>query len=276
MNLVGFEKAIIWLRRATFYAVVVAVLGYVVMPLVITLWVAFFSDQVISFPPAGYTVSWFPRAWTTGGFRDAFLLSAKLGLLAMLCGLAIGVPAAVAIARGDFRGKELINTLLLSPLMIPAVVSGCAMYLYYIEIELASDVPLAGTFPGLLVAHVVITIPWVVRLVTASLVGMDRAVEEASMNLGANRLVTFWRVTLPVIKPGIVAAALFSFIASFADLERSMFLVGPGKQTLSVAIITYLEWQLDPVIMAVATIQITIIGASLVISDHYVKLSRAF
>lgn len=276
MNSVLAERTLIGLRKATFHVVVALVLAFVVMPLVITYWVAFFSDSVISFPPEGYTLSWFPRAWSTGGFRSAFLLSAQLALASMACGLLVGVPASVAIARSSFRGKELVNTILLSPLMIPAVVSGCAMYLYYIEIEIASDVPLAGTFPGLLIAHVLITIPWVVRLVTASLVGMDRAIEEASMNLGANRFVTFWRVTLPVIKPGIVAAALFSFIASFADLEKSMFLIGPGKQTLSVAIITYLEWQLDPVIMAVATMHITIIGAALVISDHYVKLSRAF
>lgn len=264
------------LQRLAFRAAVALVLAYVVLPLVITVWVAFFADSLIAFPPKGYTFGWFARALASESFLSAFWLSARLAAAATLCGLLLGVPAALAIARGRFRGKEWLNHLLLSPMMIPAVVSGCAIYLYYIEVELATEWPLAGTYGGLLVAHVLITIPWVVRLVTASLVGMDRAVEEASMSLGANRWVTFRRITLPVIKPAIVASALFGFVASFSDLEKSMFLVGPGKQVLSVAMVTYLEWQLDPMIMAVATLQIALIAAALLISDHYVKLSRAF
>lgn len=264
------------LRRLAFRATVALVLAYVVLPLVITVWVAFFADSLIAFPPKGYTIGWFAKAAASESFLAAFWLSARLAAAATLCGLLVGVPAALAMARGTFRGKEWVNTVLLSPMMIPAVVSGCAIYLYFIEVELATDWPLAGTYGGLLVAHVLITIPWVVRLVTASLLGMDRAIEEASLSLGASRWVTFRRVTLPVIKPAIVAAALFGFVASFSDLEKSMFLVGPGKQVLSVAMVTYLEWQLDPMIMAVATLQIALIAVALVVSDHYVKLSRAF
>lgn len=264
------------LRRYAFLLAVALVLAYVVLPLLITVWVAFFVDTVITFPPKGYTLAWFGRALASDTFRDALWLSIRLASVATLCGLLLGVPAALAIARGNFPGKEWVNNVLLSPLMIPAVVSGCAIYLYFIEVELATDWPLAGTYLGLGLAHVLITIPWVVRLVTASLVGMERSIEEASLSLGASPWTTFWRITLPVIKPAIVAAALFGFIVSFSDLEKSMFLVGPGKQTLSVAIVTYLEWQLDPMIMAVATLHITLIGLALVISDHYVKLSRSF
>lgn len=264
------------LRRLVYLGTVALVLSYVVLPLVITVWVAFFADALISFPPRGYTLAWFARAMSSDSFLAAFWLSARLAAAATLCGMLVGVPAALAIARGRFKGRELVNQVLLSPMMIPAVVSGCAIYLYFIEVELATELPLAGTYGGLLVAHVLITIPWVVRLVTASLLGMDGAIEEASMSLGANRWVTFRRITLPVIKPAIVAAALFGFVASFSDLEKSMFLVGPGKQVLSVAMVTYLEWQLDPTIMAVATLQIALIGVALLVSDHYVKLSRAF
>lgn len=272
----GPDRLLSALRRLAFRGTVALVLAYVVLPLLITVWVAFFADTVISFPPSAYTLRWFKDAIAAQSFRDALWMSARLAVVATCCGLLIGIPAALAIARGSFRGKEAVNTLLLSPMMIPAVVSGCAIYLYYIEIELATDWPLAGTYGGLLLAHVLITIPWVVRLVTASLLGMDRTLEEASMSLGANRWTTLRRVTLPVIKPSIVAAALFGFIVSFSDLEKSMFLVGPGKQTLSVAIVTYLEWKLDPMIMALATLHILLIGLALVVSDHYVKLSRAF
>ncbi|WP_141211540.1 ABC transporter permease, partial [Brucella grignonensis] len=118
--------------------------------------------------------------------------------------------------------------------------------------------------------------PWVLRLVIASLSGLDPAVEEASLSLGASRVVTFFRITLPIIKPGIVAGGLFAFIFSFGDLEKSLLLVGPGRSTLPIAMLNYLEFRTDPTIMSVATIQILIIGAALIISDRYVRLSRTF
>jgi putative spermidine/putrescine transport system permease protein len=121
---------------------------------------------------------------------------------------------------------------------------------------------------------VLIAIPWTVRLITASLVGMDRAVEEAAQSLGANRLTTFRRVTLPAILPGIVAAALFGFIASFGNLEMSLFLVGPGRTTLPIAILQYLEWKIDPTIAAVSVLQILFIGGAMLLTDRFVKIGR--
>jgi len=103
---------------------------------------------------------------------------------------------------------------------------------------------------------------------------MNRTIEEAAQNLGANRFTTFWRITLPTIRPGIVAAALFSFVNSFGNLEMSLFLVGPGRTTLPIAILQYLEWKIDPTVAAAAVLQIVVISIALLITDHYVKLSR--
>ena len=114
------------------------------------------------------------------------------------------------------------------------------------------------------------------RLVTASLVGLDRSIEEAAQNLGATPATVLRRVTLPMIKPAMIAASLFSFIISFGDLEKSLFLVGPGRITIPIAILNYLEWSLDPTITAVSTVQIAVIALAMIVSDHYVKLSRAF
>jgi putative spermidine/putrescine transport system permease protein len=164
----------------------------------------------------------------------------------------------------------------MSPLMIPAIVSGSAIYLYYIEIQIWSDFQLASTFYGLALAHTLIAIPWILRLLTASLAGLDPAIEEASLSLGASRLVTFFRITLPMIRPGITAGALFGFIASFGDLEKSLLLVGPGRTTLPIAMVNYLQYRTDPTIMAVATIQVLIVAAALIISDRYVRLGRTF
>jgi putative spermidine/putrescine transport system permease protein len=113
-----------------------------------------------------------------------------------------------------------------------------------------------------------------VRLLTASLGGVDRSIEEAAQNLGATPLNTFWRVTLPAIKPGIVAAALFSFIVSFGNLEMTLFLVAPGQTTLPIAILQYLQWRIDPTIAAVSLLQIALIATGMLVSDRYVKLTR--
>lgn len=269
-------RAAVLLRRAAFAAAVAIVLGFVVGPLVCVVWVAFFANKIIAFPPEAYTTAWFASAWRTESFREGFLLSAQVALMAMSGGLLIGVPASLALVRYPFPGRQAISTLLLAPLIVPGIVIGSSVFVFYIRVETATDFQLASTIPGLVLAHILVTIPWTVRLVTASLVGMDRAVEEAAANLGANPWVTFYRVTLPVIKPGIIAAALFSFIVSFIDLEKSLFLVGPGRTTLPIAVINYLEWTMDPTIAAVATMQIAIVGAALLLADRYVKLSRAF
>jgi putative spermidine/putrescine transport system permease protein len=161
-------------------------------------------------------------------------------------------------------------------MIVPGIVGGAALFIFFVEIEIMSDIRIAGTMGGLLLAHSIIALPWTVRLVTASLSGYDRSIEEAARSLGANPLTAFWRVTLPLIKPGIVAAGLFSFVISFIDLEKSIFLVGPGRTTLQIAIVSYLEWNLDSTVAAVATVQIVIISTLLWVSDRYASLSRAF
>jgi putative spermidine/putrescine transport system permease protein len=255
---------------------VFATLLFVVTPLIAVMWVSFFSNKVISFPPQGYSVDWYLNAWRLDTFRESFLLSLKVSALATGISLLIGVPAALAMVRGNFPGKAAIGTLLMSPMMIPGVVAGSALYVYFIQFELLTEVQVAATFPGLIAAHSVLTIPWIVRLVMASLLSNGSQVEEAALNLGATPWTVIRRVTLPLARPGLVAGGLFSFIVSFTDLEKSIFLVGPGSTTLPIAIVNYLEWNLDPTVSAVATIQILMIGAALVFSDRYVKLSRAF
>ena len=182
---------------------------FVLLPLATTIWVAFFSNKILSFPPEGYTAAWFVQAWNLVDFRNGFILSLEVAVSASVLALCLGVPAALAIGRYQFRGRELINTVLMSPLMIPAIVSGSAIYLFYIDVQIWSDIQLASTFYGLTLAHTLIAIPWVLRLLVASLAGLNPAIEEASLSLGASRLVTFFRITLPVIRPGITAGALF-------------------------------------------------------------------
>jgi putative spermidine/putrescine transport system permease protein len=260
-----------------FYRLATAlVVGFIVLPLVIVVWASFFANKILSFPPQGYTFDWYIRAWTHEEFRDGLILSLKTALFASAGSLALGVPAGYALARYKFRGRELISNILLAPMIVPGIVGGAAMYIFYIDIEIMTDVQVAGTAPGLYLAHLLVALPWTVRLSTAALIGFDTAISDAAASLGASGLTIFVRIVLPVIRPAVIASALFAFVASFIDLEKSLFLVSPGRTTLQIAIMNYLEWNLDSTIAAVATVQIVIIAILLLITNRYAQLSRAF
>lgn len=249
-------------------------LGFILLPLIFVTWLAFFRQEIPSFPPEGYSLQWFTAAANNKSFIDGFILSLEVGVAATLIGLVLGVPASLALVRHHIPLGSGISTFLLLPLVMPGIVLGTATYVFQIEVEVATEIPVMGSLIGLIAAHSLVVIPWVVRLVTASLAGFDRSIEEAAQNLGAGPFTTFWRVTLPSIRPGIVAAALFGFVTSFGNLEMSLFLVGPGRTTLPIAILQYLEWKIDPTVAAASLIQIVLIAVAMIVTDRYVKLSR--
>lgn len=249
-------------------------LFYILVPLISVTWLSFYKQEIPSFPPEGYSLRWYASIVDNDRFVDGLGLSVELGVIATAIGLAVGVPAALCLSRFRFPGREALNNLLLLPIMVPGVVLGTALYVFHVETEIATGLPVLGSFIGLLSGHVLVVIPWVVRLVLASLAGFDRTLEEAAQNLGADRWTTFRRVTLPGILPGVVAGAMFGFVASFGNLEMSLFLVGPGRTTLPIAILQYLEWKIDPSIAAVSVVQIALIGGSMLITDRFVKISR--
>ncbi len=249
-------------------------LAFIVMPLVFVVWLAFFEQEIPSFPPEGYSVKWFGAILGNRNFTGGFSVSLQVGVAATLIGLALAVPASLAIARRRFIGRGAVNTLLLMPLVVPGIVLGTSIYVAQIEVEIATGLPLLGQTLGLVAAHVLVVVPWVVRLVTASLDGRDPSVEEAAQSLGATPWTTFRRVTLPAIRPGIVAGALFGFVMSFGNLEMSLFLVGPGRTTLPIAILQYLEWKIDPTVAAVSVVQIVLIATAMIVTDRFVKISQ--
>jgi len=249
-------------------------MAYLLLPLFFVTWLAFFAQEIPSFPPDDYSLKWFRAVPGNDRFVSGFILSLQVASIATLLGISIGVPAAVCLVRMKFTGREVVSSLLLLPLVVPGIVLGIALYVFHVETEILTEIPILGSIGGLIAGHVLIVIPWTVRLVTASLVGMDRAIEEAAQSLGADRFTTFRRITLPSILPGMVAAAMFGFISSFGNLEMSLFLVGPGRTTLPIAILQYLEWKIDPTIAAVSVLQILFIGVAMLLTDRFVKISR--
>ena len=247
---------------------------YILLPLFFVFWLSVFNQEIPSFPPDRYSLRWFSALVEYREFTSGFILSLQVGVIATFVGLVLGLPAALVIVRSQINGRGLLNSLLLAPMVVPGVVLGTALYVFQIEAEIATGLPVMGSFLGLVIAHSLIVVPWTVRLICANLFGVDRTIEEAAYNLGAGPITTFFKITLPMIRPGLVAATLFGFVASFGNLEMSLFLVGPGRTTLPIAILQYLEWKIDPTVAAASVLQIALIALALLITDHYVKLSR--
>jgi putative spermidine/putrescine transport system permease protein len=243
-------------------------------PLFFVVWMSLFRDAIPSFPPSGYTLDWYVRAWNTPAFANGFLFSLRIALIAASIGVLAGVAAAFGLVRFRFRGAQTIRTILMLPLLIPGIVAGVAIYLFYLRAENFLDVDILGSATSLVLAHVCLTLPWTLRLVTAGLTGADLSIEEAARNLGANSWTVFYRVTLPMLRPSLVASFLFSFIVSFENLEVSLPLVGAGMSTLPIAVMQYLEFNLDPTIAAVASVQVILLGIVMLVTDRFVKLSQ--
>lgn len=247
---------------------------YILLPLLFVTWLSFYRQEIPSFPPEGYSLHWYAQAVQNDRFIDAFLFSAQLGAIATSIGLLLAVPAALGLSRLRFHGHGFAGNLLLMPLVVPGIVLGIAIYVFQTEIQIATELPILGSLPSLVWGHVLLVIPWAFRLITASLAGFDRTLEEAAQSLGANRFTTLRRVTLPAVLPGIVAGGMFGFVASFGNLEMSLFLVGPGRLTLPIAILQYLQWKIDPTIASISVLQIAIIAIAMLVTDRFVKLSR--
>jgi putative spermidine/putrescine transport system permease protein len=262
------------LQRLPFQLLVVAAFTLMLAPVVTVVTISVFRDEIVTFPPSGFTLDWYVNAWSRREFARGFVTSLQVAAAATLIGVPLGTAAAYAIVRSRLPGVSAMGTVLLAPLAVPAVVAGTALYMFYLRAEFWLDRDITQTLEGLVAAHVLLTIPWTVRLVTASLQGLDRSAEEAAANLGARPFTVFRRVTLPAMRPGIIAASLFSFIQSFENLELSLLLVGPGRTTLPVAMLNYLEFRVDPTLAAVATVQIVLIAVLMLVTDRFVSIAR--
>ena len=206
----------------------------------------------LQFPPSDLTLYWYeniqPRLW------EALGVSVSVAAVAATVGTVLGVPAALGIVRGNLPGKTLIATLFRAPLQIPFIVIGIAFLQTYYFFADAVGFGLQGTFAGLALGHVFVATPYVVGSVGAALQRFDVRLEEAALSLGANRLTTFRRVTLPIIMPGIYAGALFAFMVSFGDVPISLFLASATYTTLPLEIFHGMEFDFDAAVLAISTV----------------------
>jgi putative spermidine/putrescine transport system permease protein len=219
-----------------------------------------FSEHRLAFPPDGFTLAWYGRI--PARFAHDIVTSLVVAAAATLIGIPCGIMAAFPLVRGRFPGRAALSGLLLSPVMLPMLVVGIALYQAYLAFGRVSGVQVGGTLAGLIFAHASFTGAYVLRSVAAVLEATGTRLEEAAFDLGASRWRTFHRVTLPLIKPGVVAGAVLAFLVSFDNLPISLFLTGPQLTPLPIAIFNYIEFNLDPMILALSAL---VTGGSLVL-----------
>lgn len=242
------------------------------LPLIFTVYLSVFDETIITFPPRGYTLHWY--ADILPQFGGALRTSLLVALAAAAISLLLGVPASIGLSRYRFPGRSALSTFLLSPLTIPGIAIGLGIYVLAIQVEEWNGAALAGSMALLIAAHVLIALPWVVRLGLTALANSDPAAEEAAASLGAPPWRVLWRVTLPRMRAGIVAGGLFAFIVSFENLEMTLFLIAPGMTTLPISVLQYLQYHIDPLVAAVAVVQVALVAAALILLDRQVSLSQ--
>ena len=241
---------------------------FMLAPILIVCVVAFTPTGYLSIPTTEWSLRWFKAIARYPEFVQAFWMSLGIGALSSTIAVAFSVPAALAIARYRFRGREALTALFLSPLMIPHVVLGIAFLRFFTQIGLG------GTYTGLVLAHIVIVFPFALRLALASAVGMDRAVENAAISLGASGFTTFRRVTLPLILPGVASGWMLAFIQSFDEVTMTVFIAAPGASTLPVRMFLYIQDNIDPLVTSVSAAVIAVTVAFMLVLDRVYGLEK--
>lgn len=211
-----------------------------------------FTPEMLSFDPEGYSLKHYRDFFTNERWQNALRNSAMIAPVATLLSVGLGTLAAIGLSAEHVPFRRAIMAVLISPMIVPLIISAAGMYFFY------SKIGLQGTYWGVVLAHAVLGIPFVIITVTATLVGFDRSLTRAAANMGASPVTTFFRVQMPLILPGVISGGLFAFITSFDEVVVVLFVGSAGQKTLPWQMFTGLREQISPTILAVATILVAI------------------
>jgi putative spermidine/putrescine transport system permease protein len=238
--------------------VLVAAILFLLAPIAVVVVASFNSGAVMSFPPESFTTRWY--AEIKPEFYHAIRVSVVVAASSAALSVLVGVPGALALCRGRFPGRALLSALCLSPLMVPALVTGVALYQCALVLWDVTRITIGGTLAGIVLGHLTFGVPFVIRAVVAGHARFDRSIEEAAQSLGAAPLLTFWLVTLPILRPSVISGAVLAFAMSFDDVPIALFMGGGDATTLPVQIFTTVQFDLSGDVMAVASL---VVAASL-------------
>ncbi|MHB8620020.1 MAG: ABC transporter permease [Chloroflexota bacterium] len=233
------------------------VMIFMLAPIAIVVVDSFNSVAYGTWPPPSFSLRWYGRLFRQGGFGIAAVHSLEVGVVATAVALLVGTLASLALVRYRFPGRGAIHSFLLAPMIVPKVSLGLAAFILFLRLHIY------GSLFSLMLGHVVITLPFVVTLVSAGLLRVNRTLEEAAMDLGASAWQAFLKATLPQIRRSLAVAAIFSFVISFDEVDASIFMVNPRNTTLPIAMYIYMQKYQDPTLAALSTI---LVGATLVLA----------
>jgi putative spermidine/putrescine transport system permease protein len=253
------------LRRA----VVAVLFVFLLAPVLLVFPMSVSASRFMTWPPEGFSLRWYAALADEPGLAAAAGTSLVLGVLVTALALAIGLPAALVLERRRFAGRAGLLALLTAPLLLPTIVLGLALLIVFVGYGLI------GSWPGLVLAHLLITLPYALRVLITALAGLPAEVEAAAASLGAAPGRVFRRVTLPLLLPGVIATAAIVFLVSFDEVVVTLFVVGPRLTTLPVALFRYVESRTDPLVAAVSALLLLLSLALVAVLDRAVGLVKA-
>ncbi|WP_105431543.1 ABC transporter permease [Neorhizobium sp. T6_25] len=239
------------LRRAQI-AFCLLMMVFLIGPTFAVIPLSFSSASFLSYPLPGFSLQWYEKILQPQPWMSSLLNSLIIGLGATFVATIIGTLAALGLARGHLPARSTILAVVISPMIVPVVISGVGMYFFFAKLGLVAS------FSGLILAHAVLGVPFVVITVTATLKNLDACLVRAAASLGASPLHAFRTVTLPLIAPGVISGALFAFVFSFDEVVVALFISGPGQRTLPRQMFDGLRDNIDPSILAMSTLLVII------------------
>ena len=252
--------------RAVYLTLNGLLLAFLLAPIAIVVVFALNPTPYISFPPVGVTLRWFQKFFAGSDFMNALWLSLWTATCVLALSITIGGACALALVRGNLPGRAVLTAFFMSPLMLPAILTGLALFQSYLLVGVGRPVW------GLIMAHTLVAVPYVLRTTLAVLHNFDRRIEEAAAALGASPTRVFFEVTLPLIRPGVFAGGVFAFIVSFDQFPVSLFLVQPKNETLPVVLFNYMKFDLDGAIAAASMVSILLAVAVVLVLEKLIGL----
>jgi putative spermidine/putrescine transport system permease protein len=255
-------------REGALWLLSLLVVLFLVAPSLVVIPMSFSAAELLTFPPPGYSLRWYAEFFTRPEWRLAAWNSVVVAVLTTALATALGTVTALGLVRGRLPCRRLVTAVFLTPLIVPAIVTAVAVYGLYARLQLS------GTVPGMVLAHTVLALPFVIINVSAVLQGLDPRLEQAARSLGASPWRTFRLVTLPLVRPGVAAGAVFAFITSFDELVVALFVSGIEAVTLPVQMWSGIRFEINPTVAAVSTLLIAVSGTVLVLAGAVRRRGR--
>ena len=257
------------LGRVAWNTLIVLLYVFLLAPIIVVFIISFDTRQYLAFPPESFSLGSYAKVFANAKFISAFGRSLIIGAIVGVVAVSAGMMLSLALVRYRFRGKGAVNFLILAPFLVPHIVLAVGIML------VMAPLGLLDSYPGIILAHLGITIPYTVRTITMSLMAVDTRVEEAALVHGASPLMVFWRITLPLVRPGLIAGAVIAFLISFDEATISLFIVSVKASTLPTEIYHYLEYSTDPQIAALSVILIFISIGVVIAVERLIGLRKA-